>query len=92
MMVAAGYRCDQNGIADCYQGLIDALVIDESDRDAAAELTARGLAVLTVPTLMTTRQHKIDLAESLVEFFVTKSVADGDSVAADDRPPLMTAE
>lgn len=92
MMVAAGYRCDHNGIADCYQGLIDALVIDESDSDAAAELTTNGLAVLTVPTLMTTRQHKIDLAESLVEFFAANSVADGDPVAADDSSSLMMAE
>ena len=41
---------------------------------------------------MTTRQHKIDLAESLVEFFAANSVADGDPVAADDSSSLMMAE
>ena len=91
MMVAAGYRCDQNGIADCYRGLIDALVIDESDRNAAGELIDNGLAVLTIPTLMTTRQHKIDLAESLVKFFAASLVAECDSVATDDHPLSKTA-
>tara|TARA_R110002167_G_scaffold4648_10_gene21982 strand:+ start:2308 stop:3327 length:1020 start_codon:yes stop_codon:yes gene_type:complete len=90
MMTAAGYRCDQNGIADCYRGLIDALVIDPSDSDAAAGLMANGLAVLTIPTLMTTRRHKIDLAEAVVEFFTRNQVADSDRVAAGDGALLMT--
>tara|TARA_R110001583_G_C5616265_1_gene405829 strand:+ start:136 stop:1155 length:1020 start_codon:yes stop_codon:yes gene_type:complete len=90
MMTAAGYSCDQNGIADCYRGLIDALVIDPSDSDAAAGLMANGLAVLTIPTLMTTRRHKIDLAEAVVEFFTRNQVADSDRVAAGDGALLMT--
>ncbi|MFT6913948.1 MAG: LPPG:FO 2-phospho-L-lactate transferase [Motiliproteus sp.] len=76
MLTSAGYSCDHQGVADCYQGLIDALVIDTSDRDAAAGLRATGLAVLNIPTLMTTRRHKIDLAEALVEFFASNQAAD----------------
>ncbi|MEH6650854.1 MAG: 2-phospho-L-lactate transferase [Motiliproteus sp.] len=88
MMIAAGYRCDQNGIADCYRGLIDALVIDQSDSDAATALMADGLAVLTIPTLMTTRQHKIDLAEAVVGFFAANHVT---TAGSDDSAALMTA-
>lgn len=77
MMTAAGYRCDQQGVADCYRGLIDALVIDSSDRCEAAGLIASGLAVLSIPTLMTTRQHKIDLAEALVDFGASNQAVDG---------------
>ena len=101
MMVAAGYSCDQVGVADCYRGLIDALVIDEADCDAVAQLSASGLDVLVTGTLMSSRQHKVDLAEAVVEFFINQNLtsksrsgnqlADNSCAAVSDDALLLTA-
>ena len=48
-------------VADCYKGLIDALVVDEADADGAADLPVR--AIVT-KTLMTDRTARRTLAEA----------------------------
>ncbi|WP_240776314.1 2-phospho-L-lactate transferase [Nitrincola alkalilacustris] len=70
MMRAAGFSSDVLGVADCYQGLIDGLLIDQLDREAIPALQARGLDVLATDTLMQSRQNKIRVAETLVQLYV----------------------
>ena len=69
MMKVAGYRSDVLGVAAVYNGLIDALVIDQQDRHAVAELSAGVEHVLATDTLMFNRQNKIRLAETLVHVY-----------------------
>jgi len=69
MMAACGFRNDVHGIADCYQGLIDGLIIDQQDRDEVPALLERGLEVLATDTLMVSRANKVRLAETLVHLY-----------------------
>ncbi len=69
MMKAAGFSSDVFGVAECYQGLIDGLLIDQLDRDAVEPLSRTGLDVLATDTLMHSRQNKIRVAETLVHLF-----------------------
>ncbi|WP_409525187.1 2-phospho-L-lactate transferase [Nitrincola sp. MINF-07-Sa-05] len=71
MMQASGFSADVLGVADCYQGLIDGMLIDQLDRDAISHLQARGLDVLATDTLMQSRQSKIRVAETLVQFYLS---------------------
>ena len=69
MMAAAGYTSDVLGVADCYAGLLDALVIDQLDRDAVPALAAKGLQVLATDTLMYSLENKIRLADTLIHLY-----------------------
>jgi len=73
MMVSSGFSCDVFGVAKCYQGLIDGLVIDQQDSQHESALLDQGLGVLVTNTLMDSRQSKIDVAESIMSFFGTAS-------------------
>lgn len=69
MMKVAGYRSDVIGITDFYDDLIDALIIDQQDREAVSELSTRVEYVLATDTLMFSRQNKIRLAETIVHLY-----------------------
>jgi LPPG:FO 2-phospho-L-lactate transferase len=69
MMTAAGYSSDVLGVADCYAGLLDAMVIDQQDQAEVPALNAKGLKVLATDTLMYSLENKIRLAETLVHLF-----------------------
>jgi LPPG:FO 2-phospho-L-lactate transferase len=58
----------QRSIAAHYQGLIDALVIDISDESEARDLPVQTFAV---PTLMTTVEQKIQLAQDIIDVAAT---------------------
>ena len=66
MMAAMNFSSDVLGVADCYQGLIDGLVIDNEDQQFSAQLEARGLKVMVAQTLMKNRIDKVALAENVV--------------------------
>ncbi|OMH39397.1 2-phospho-L-lactate transferase [Motiliproteus sp. MSK22-1] len=72
MMTAAGYSCDLFGIADCYEGLIDGLLVDQQDRSAVPGLAGRGLDVLATDTLMHSRANKIRVAETLMHLYESR--------------------
>lgn len=50
-------------VATCYQGVIDALVLDESDADGAAAVERHGVRPVTAPTLMPDLAAATALAE-----------------------------
>ena len=54
-------------IAGCYDGLIDALVIDEADEDGAAAVAERGVRPVVTKTLMRDADARRRLAEAALD-------------------------
>jgi LPPG:FO 2-phospho-L-lactate transferase len=54
-------------VADCYSGLIDALVFDEADAEAAAAVAALGVRPVVTRTLMSDAEARRRLAESALD-------------------------
>lgn len=67
LMRAAGLEISPLGVAEAYAGLLDALVIDELDRELAPALAARGLQVLVTDTIMRGPREKAALAWAALE-------------------------
>ena len=66
MMSVAGFSADVLGVAQCYQGVIDAIVIDQQDEQFVPQLEQEKLQVMVADTLMVGRDSKIALAQSIV--------------------------
>ncbi len=66
MLKAAGYSCSNLGVADCYQGLIDTLVIDAGDSADVTALQACGLKAAAMQTLMCSDADKACLAREVL--------------------------
>lgn len=64
LMAELGVETTQAAIAAHYHGLIDALVVDEADLDAVAELGGAHLRVLATPSLMVSDETRIALARA----------------------------
>ena len=62
--LAGGTRAAQ--VADCYQGLIGALVLDEADADDADDVAARGVRPLVTTTLMSEPDARRALVETVL--------------------------
>jgi LPPG:FO 2-phospho-L-lactate transferase len=67
MLKALDIRCDALGVAQCYQELIDMLVIDELDADLAESIEALGISTATTDTQMFDRKDKVRLGSFLVD-------------------------
>lgn len=68
MLRAKGFRIDPVGVADCYAGLIDAIVVDTRDRRHAETLRARGLAVGLFDTIMRSRPDRGRFAAQVLAY------------------------
>jgi len=66
MMTALGLRADALGVAQHYQGLITALVIDHADSALSGQISALDMAAICQQTLMQTRADKIALARAII--------------------------
>ncbi|HWQ15004.1 MAG TPA: 2-phospho-L-lactate transferase [Roseiflexaceae bacterium] len=64
LMRAMGYEVSALGVARCYQGLADALVIDALDAHLADDIRALGLRVAVTDTIMRGPPEKRALAEA----------------------------
>jgi LPPG:FO 2-phospho-L-lactate transferase len=65
MMRTLGHEPSPVGVADIYDGLIDAMVIDQIDAELATDLERRGLSVHATDTIMRdakARQHLANVA------------------------------
>ena len=65
MMRTLGHEPSPAGVADIYDGLIDAMVIDQIDAELATDLERRGLSVHATDTIMRdakARQHLANVA------------------------------
>ncbi|MGH1481899.1 MAG: 2-phospho-L-lactate transferase [Geminicoccales bacterium] len=68
MMTELGLPTTSNAIASHYDGLLDGLVIDETDEGEAAAI---GLPCLVTPTLMRSEEDKKGLAARVLDFVRT---------------------
>ncbi len=68
MLQALDIPCNALGVAQCYQGLIDLLVIDQQDQALGDEISALGMQVQSTDTMMRNRADKIRLAEQLISY------------------------
>ena len=68
MMMELGCEVSALGIARHYQGLIDGIVIDESDRELAVEITALGMLVRVTNTIMNNDSDRKQLAVECLDF------------------------
>jgi LPPG:FO 2-phospho-L-lactate transferase len=68
MMQSAGLPISPIGIAQFYDGLIDAIVIDRQDVAFKPELEARGLHVLATDILMEGFEGRLRLAAEVLDF------------------------
>ena len=66
MLKALDIRCDALGVAHCYQGLIDLLVIDERDAGLAPAIADTGIDTAITDTQMFDRTDKVRLANFLI--------------------------
>ncbi len=66
MLRALDISCDSLGVAQCYQGLIDLLIIDRQDAELADSINALAIDTYLTNTLMDSRADKVRLAEELI--------------------------
>ena len=64
MMTGLGVAVDVTGVAALYEGLIDTLVIDETDRARAVAVEALGVRVVIAQTIMRDEASRRALAEA----------------------------
>jgi hypothetical protein len=57
---------DPGRVATCYQGVVDVLVFDESERDAAGAVELQGVRPVPAPTLMSDEAAATALAETVL--------------------------
>jgi LPPG:FO 2-phospho-L-lactate transferase len=64
LMRAVGLDVSARGVAVCYRGVIDTLIIDQADAGLADEIRAFGIEVVVTDTIMHGRAAKRRLAET----------------------------
>jgi len=67
MLTALGYEVSARGVAQCYAGLIDALVIDQVDAALADDIRAMGIDVVVTDTIMRGPDEKRALAQATLD-------------------------
>jgi len=68
MLSSLGHEVSAFGVASLYRGILNGLVIDESDADLADRIEALGMRVLIAPTIMSSAADRVDLARRVLEF------------------------
>lgn len=67
LMQALGYEVSALGVARCYAGLADILVIDQVDADLAGAIRASGMEVVVTDTIMRGPDEKRALAQAAID-------------------------
>ncbi len=67
LMTALGYEVSARGVAACYAGLADVLVIDQVDEALAGDIRAAGMDVLITDTIMRGPAEKRALARAALD-------------------------
>ncbi|MGH6780940.1 MAG: 2-phospho-L-lactate transferase [Sphingomonadaceae bacterium] len=80
IMAELGVPVSSAGVAAHYRGWIDGLVIDESDRDAAAEIA--DMRLLVTPTLMRTDADRRALADATIRWVRQWHLPDANPISA----------
>lgn len=66
LMRSQGYEVSALGVARCYQGIVDTLVIDHADAELAAPIQALGIDVVVSDTIMRDAAAKRSLAAVVI--------------------------
>jgi LPPG:FO 2-phospho-L-lactate transferase len=66
-MQALGYEVSARGVAQCYAGLADVLVIDQVDTALADDIRASGMEVVVTDTIMRGPAEKRALAQAAID-------------------------
>jgi LPPG:FO 2-phospho-L-lactate transferase len=64
LLTALGYEVSARGVAECYAGLADVLVIDQVDAALAGDIRATGMEVVVADTIMRGPAEKRALAQA----------------------------
>ena len=67
LMTALGYEVSARGVAACYAGLADVLVIDQVDAALAGDIRAAGMDVVVADTIMRDAAAKRALARVAID-------------------------
>jgi LPPG:FO 2-phospho-L-lactate transferase len=67
LMAARGLKPSSEGVARLYKGVIDALIIDETDRAQARAIEMAGVSCVRTSTLMKSRDDEVRLAKVAME-------------------------
>ncbi len=67
LMAARGLKPNSESVAMLYKGLVDVLVLDESDRSEAKAIEKVGVSCLFTSTLMSSRDDEVRLAKVAME-------------------------
>ncbi len=67
LMRALGYEVSARGVAECYRGLVDTLVIDNVDAALADDIRALGMDVVVTNTIMRGPAEKGALARATLD-------------------------
>jgi LPPG:FO 2-phospho-L-lactate transferase len=67
LMSASGLKPSSEGVARLYKGVIDALIIDETDSAQARAIEKAGISCLRTSTLMRSRDDEVRLAKVAME-------------------------
>ena len=67
LMTAKRLRPSSEGVARLYKGVVDALIVDESDRDQAIAIEKEGVSCHFTSTLMRSREDEVRLAKVAME-------------------------
>lgn len=67
LMASAGLPVSAVGVARAYAGWLDLLVFDDQDRALAPDLEALGIAPVSAPTIMGSREAEVALARRVLE-------------------------
>ncbi|MFN8570165.1 MAG: 2-phospho-L-lactate transferase [Kouleothrix sp.] len=67
LMTALGYEVSARGVAQCYAGLADILVIDQVDAALAGDIRALGMDVVITDTIMRGPAEKRALAQAALD-------------------------
>jgi LPPG:FO 2-phospho-L-lactate transferase len=67
LMSAMNLRPSSEGVARLYRGVVDALIVDESDRSQAIAIEKEGVSCVFTSTLMRSREDELRLAKVALE-------------------------
>jgi LPPG:FO 2-phospho-L-lactate transferase len=67
LLSAQGLKPTSEGVARLYKGVVDVLIIDESDRAQAQAIEKTGVSCVLTSTLMKTREDETRLAKVAME-------------------------
>ena len=68
MLRSLGYEVSPTGVAQMYEGMVDGMVIDRSDNEEVAQISALGMRVLVTDTVMRDGTGRERLAREVLRF------------------------